>query len=166
MELRPSDADLPPFFNAVRRRHPDVDIVVLPDEGPTEAGEEVSTAEVEAGLARVADVVARAWAAATDVPAEPEVRLGYGPHPGTVVARARILTRTAEGEQVVGALHEVLAQYGWRLGRVRDLARFQGRRDDLHVRVSYVEVSGGVLVELTSDPMPVGSDRARELVRR
>ena len=165
MELQPSDAAVPPFFEAVRRRHPDVDIVVLPPEQEQPA-ERVPTAHVEAGKARVADVMARAWAAATDLPEEAEVRLGYGPQPGTVVAKARILSRAPEGERVVDALHTVLTEDGWQLGRVADGSRFLGRREDLQIRVSYAEASGGVLVDLSSDPMPVGSDTARELVRQ
>ena len=38
MELQPPTAPLPPFFAAVRRRHPDVDIVLLPPEAPAAPG--------------------------------------------------------------------------------------------------------------------------------
>ncbi len=168
MELQPATAPLPPFFAAVRRRHEDVDIVLLPPEVPVEPGEPVTDAEVGAAVTRLGEVAERAWADATDAPAEPEVRLGYGPEVGTVVAKARVLARVSDGEQVVDALFSVLAEDGWRLGRRDDegVPRFLGRRDDLTVRVSYAEVSSGVLVDLATDPMPVGKDRARELVRQ
>ena len=167
MELQPSTAPLPPFFAAVRRRHPDVDIVLLPPEEPLEAGEPVTDAEVEAAVTRIASVAERAWADATEAEAEVSARLGYGPEPGTVMAKARILARLADGARVVDALHTVLEQDGWRLGRADGGApRFLGRHDDLTVRVSYAEASGGVLVDMSSAPMPVGMDRARELVRQ
>jgi hypothetical protein len=60
----------------------------------------------------------------------------------------------------------VLTEDGWQLGRVGDGSRFLGRREDLQIRVSYAEASGGVLVDLSSDPMSVGTDTARELVRQ
>jgi hypothetical protein len=167
MELQPSTAPLPPFFAAVRRRHEDVDIVLLPPEDQVDVGEPVADAEVEAAVVRIAAVAERAWGDATEAEAEVGARLGYGPDPGTVVAKARILTRLAEGEQVVDALHTVLEQDGWTLGRMDDgVPRFLGRRDDLTVRASYAEASGAVLVDWSSSPLPVGTARARELVRQ
>jgi hypothetical protein len=168
MKLQPPTAPLPPFFAAVRRRNPDVDIVLLPPEEPGEAGEPVTDAEVEAVVARMAAVAARAWSDATELPAEPETRVGYGPERGTVVVKTRLMARAADGEQLVEALFSVLADDGWRVARPDGggVSRFLGRRDDLTIRVSHSEVSGGVVVDVSSDPMPVGIDRARELVRR
>ena len=111
-------------------------------------------------------MAARTWAEATDLPEEAGGAARLRPEPGTVVAKARILSRAPEGERVVEALYTVLTEDGWQLGRVADGSRFLGRREDLLIRVSYAEASGGVLVDLSSDPMPVGSDTARELVRQ
>jgi hypothetical protein len=168
MELQPSTAPLPPFFAAVRRRHEDVDIVLLPPEVPVEAAEPVTDTEVEAAHARVGAILERAWTDATEQAGEPETRVGYGPEQGTVVAKARIMARVSDGERVVEALFSVLTEDGWRLGRPGGggVPRFLGRRDDLTVRVSYAEASGGVVVDLSTDPMPVGMDRARDLVRQ
>src|SRR5262245_35491213 len=98
---------LPPLLAAVRRRHDDVDIVVLPPDEPP-SGEPVDDAAVEAARTRVDDVAARTWSDATDVPGVPTTRVGYSPEPGTVVAKSRILVRLATGEQVVDALATVL----------------------------------------------------------
>ena len=89
---------------AVRRRHPDVDIVVLPP-GAHGAARPAARADVDAGReqARPASppLVARASGpTATDRRRRPRSRLGYGPQPGTVVAKAR-LSRAPDGRRVV-----------------------------------------------------------------
>jgi hypothetical protein len=159
----PSAQPLPPLLAAVRRRHEDVDIVVLPPDEPI-AGDPVGDDEVEAARSRVDDVAARTWSDATDVPGVPVTRVGYGPQPGTVVAKSRILVRLQAGEQVVETLATVLAEDGWRVGRAPEGPRLVARRDDIFARVSFAQVSGTVLVDMASDPLLVGTERARGLV--
>jgi hypothetical protein len=160
----PSARPLPGPLAELRRRDADVDIVVLPPDR-TPADEPVDDAVVDAATARAEGLASRLWAGATDVPASPLTRVGYGPAPGTVVARSRILASVPDGEEVVQALAGVLAQSGWRVGWAPQGPRLVARRDDVVARVSYAEVSGALLVDVASDPMLVGPDQARRLVR-
>jgi hypothetical protein len=159
-----SGRSLPPQLAGLRRRHEDVDIVVLPPDGPPSGGP-VADEQVQAAAAKVDGLASQVWTDATDVRVEPVTRVGYGPEPGTVVAKSRILVRVPGGEHVVHELARVLGDDGWRVGRAPDGPRLVARRDDVFARVSYADVSGAVLVDLACDPMLVGTDRARRLVR-
>ena len=61
MKLQPSDAPLDAFFTPVRRRHPEIDIVVLPDAAPTPSAEPLDEAKVAATLDQVATAADMAW---------------------------------------------------------------------------------------------------------
>ena len=163
MELQPPTAPLPPFWAAVRRRHPDLDIVVLPDGPPSdEEADEVDDRAVRSALDKVD-------AAVDALGAEPpaEARLGYGPEPGTVLARVRLASHREDGPATLNRLRDQLAEQGWDVRRPEGgVARLVGHRDDLHVRASWAEPTGAFLLDVSTDPLPVGNERARKLVSR
>jgi hypothetical protein len=122
---------------------------------------------VVASRGRVAETAAAAWTEATGMVAEPDTRIGYGPDPGTLLVRARILSHVPDGPASTSALATHLERDGWRLERSGGGGqRFGGRRDDLTVRASYADASGALLLEITTDPVLVGTARVRELVRQ
>lgn len=174
MEPRPlSDPLGDPFFDAVRRRHPDVDIVVLPPvppplpADPLGSVEPVGDDEVAATLIRVATLARQLWAtAARESAAEPQSRLSYGAGPGAVRATARVATRRDDGFHVLVALRHDLETNGWEVTRPPGaVERLLAHLDDLTVSASYAEGSGALLVEVSSGSLAVGADRARALTR-
>jgi hypothetical protein len=167
MELRPPDAPLDAFFAPVRRRHPDVDIVVLPPQDRAPSMQPIDEAQVDATLDRVAGTAEWVWGAALRSTAVPEARLGFGPDEGTGVASARAGATTADGSGALVALRAALEGEGWRVRRLAGaVERLSGVRGDLRVQASYAEGTGALLLEARSDPMYVGRARARGLVRR
>lgn len=171
MELRPLSEPLgDPFFDAVRRRHPDVDIVVLPPvPAPVPSGsvEPVADDEVAATLIRVATLARQLWAStARDSAVEPQARLAYGTGPGTVRATARAATRRDDGFHVLVALRHELETHGWEVTRPPGaVERLLAHLDDVTVSASYAEGSGALLLEVSSDPLAVGAEQARSLTR-
>jgi hypothetical protein len=169
MELRPlSDPLGDPFFDAVRRRHPDVDIVVLPPAPPPvppDSLELVGDDEVAATLIRVATLARQLWASAARESAEkPEARFAYGSGPSAVRAVARVATRRDDGFHVLVALRHELETDGWEVTRPPGVVeRIVAHLDDLTVSASCAEGAGALLFELSSASLPVGDTRAREL---
>ena len=165
MELQPPSAPLPPFWAAVRRRHRDVDLVVQPGGppgDPVDPGAEVDDLAVRRVLDRVNGAVD---ALGAEPPAE--ARLGYGPEPGTVLARVRLASHREDGSATLDRLRDQLAEQGWTVRRSEGgLSRVVAHRDDLHVRASWAEPTGAFLLDVSSEPLPVGNARARELVSR
>lgn len=168
MKLQPPRAPVPdPFFAAFRRRHPDVDVVLLrPDPAPEvaePAGDEVVAALVEeAGraLREVRGLVAGSVAGLDAVP-----RLGHAGRPGAVAARVRASGPTAEGTAALDALTTGLPGHGWQVSRTGGAPPvLVARRGPLRIRATYAAATGTVLVEVTSEPVPVGAARARALV--
>jgi hypothetical protein len=167
MKLQPPSAPLDAFFAPVRRRHPDVDIVVLPTTDPARSGESLGEAEVLAALDRVAGTLQWVSDAGFPTAATPPARLGFGPDEGTVVASARSSVTTPDGFGALVVLRGALEGEGWRLRRPRGaVERLSGVLGALRVHASYAESSGALLLEVSSEPMFVGPARARELVRR
>ncbi len=162
MELQPPTAPLPPFWAAVRRRHPDVDIVLLPAGEPAPPGDDVDDQAVLAAAERVTTAVA---ALGTELPAA--ARIGFGPDPGTVVPRVRLASHREDGLATLNRLRDQLEEQGWTVRRPEGgVSRLVGNRDDLHVRASYAEQTGSFLLDVSADPLPVGLARARELASR
>ena len=167
MKLQPPSAPLDAFFAPVRRRHPDVDLVVLPATEPRPVGEPLDQAQVVETLERVGRTAVRVGEAALGSSATPAAGLGFGPDEGTVVASVRAGATTPDGFGALMALRGVLEGEGWRVrGRPGAVERLSGVRGDLRVQASYAEETGALLVEVRSEPMYVGRARARELVRR
>ncbi len=174
MELKPlSDPLGDPFFDAVRRRHPDVDIVVLPPvpaatvPASTVPEEPVGDDEVAATLIRVATLARQLWASAARESTEvPEARFAYGTGPAAVRGTARLATRHDDGFHVLVALRHELETHGWEVTRPPGaVERMVGHLDDLTVSASYAARTGALLFEVSSESLPVGAALARELTR-
>ncbi len=160
MELQPPTTPLPPFWAPVRRRHPDVDIVLLPAGEPAPPGDEVDDQAVQAAVERVNTAVD---ALGAEPPAA--ARIGFGPDPGTVVPRVRLASHREDGLATLNRLRDQLVEQGWTVRRPEGgVARLVGTRDDLRVRASYAEQTGSFLLDVSAEPLPVGNVRARQLV--
>ena len=179
-----------PFLDAVHRRHPDIDIVVLPDprsdaadaadaaQPAAQPGAQPAALPADAATARVerADAATRLtalWRAvhedadAAD-PAGVVARLASGPVTGTVVATARATTRvdpeTPDGRRMLSRLAGVLD--GWQVQRLPGpVERLVAGRDGTTLRASYAEPTGVVVVQLTGPPLAVGAEAVHDLVR-
>lgn len=162
MEHRDRAAPLPRFWAAVRRRHPDVDLVLLADEQPPPTGE-ASEADLDAAIERVAAYASGAWAVATGAADALVPALRFGPREDTVVARVQVAARYAASP--VPALAAALAEAGWVLASPpAALELLLARRSGVELKATFA--SAGVLtLTVTSAPLLVGVDRARELVR-
>ena len=166
MHLLPPTAPLDAFFGAVRRRHPDLDIVVLPTLEPPPAAVPADEARLAATLERVTEALRRVSAVVPPGEQSPTARWSFGPAEGTVTAAARSAATTADGFGALVTLRGVLETEGWRIHRVPGATeRIAGVRDDLRVQASYAEGTGAFLVEVRSEPSHVGKARARRLVR-
>ncbi|MCD4535878.1 hypothetical protein LRP67_17460 [Nocardioides sp. cx-169] len=157
-----------PFFDALRRRHPDVDVVLLPPESPpAPPGATVDEAAANAVLARVQDLAGRLWSgAAGDSEESPRSRYRYGAGPGAVRAVAGVATRRGDGFHVLVALRHALESEGGALTRPPGaVERLVAHLDDLTVTASYAEEAGALLCEVSSESLEVGPDAARRLVR-
>ena len=166
MHLLPPGAPLDAFFAPVRRRHPDLDIVVLPAPGSPTAAEPVDETQLGAILDRVAGAAGRASAAALPTSPPPTARWSFGSAEGTVTARARSVATTSDGFGALMTLGGALEAEGWRVRRLPGaVERIAGVRDDLRVQASYAGSTGAFLVEVRSQPSFVGKARARRLVR-
>jgi hypothetical protein len=168
MELRGPDSPIgDPFFAAIRRRHPDVDLVVLPPEEPAEdPAAAVDDATVRRAVELVAGAAAQLWAAVAPLSEQlPETRVRYADRESDVRAVARVVERRSDGYAVLVRLRHELEERGWSVQRSRGgLERIVGELDGGRLQASYAEESGAVVVELSSAPLPVGVERARELV--
>ncbi len=155
-----------PFFAALHRRHPDVDLVVLPPETPRRERDVVPGDEVAETLIRVAVQARHLWSAAAPEALErPEARWSYAADPGAVRAVARLTSRRADGFPVLVSLRHELESHGWEVSRPPGaVERLVAFLDELELTASYAE-SGVFVLGLSSSPLYVGADRARDLVR-
>ena len=129
MEIRPSGAPIDdPFFAAVRRRHPDVDIVVLPPTAPeVEPETTVDDATVDRATELVEAFADELWVAIAPLSeTEPEARLRYGARESEVRAVARVVDRRSDGYAVLVRLRHELELRGW---AVAPAARRPGAAD-------------------------------------
>lgn len=166
MRLRPPNAPLDAFFGPVRRRHPDVDIVLLPP-APAPSREPADEARLAAVLARTADTAQATWTASGQPPRTPIPKWRFGPDDGTVVASARADAETTEGHEALAAIRSSLEDDDWRVRRLEGgVQRLSGSRGDITVQASYAEDTGALLLEVRSEPIFVGRAAARELVRQ
>lgn len=167
-----------PLLDTVHRRHPEVDIVVLPPEtaAPRAVAAEPAT-PVGADAARSARTAtaaeaARLWASMLELDAEVAAgavrpRLGPGRVPGVVVptALATTSTTTAEVDRSHALSALAAALDGW------DVRRRPGPVEQLHatragaaVRATYAPSTGVVVLEVTGPALAVGDDVAHVLV--
>ena len=165
-----------PFLDTVHRRHPDVDIVVLPDPR-ADAGTPVAVLPVDAATARVerADAGTRLtalWRALHEDPEAAETarvaaRLAPGPVAGTVVATAQATTavdpETPDGRRMMSRLAGALD--GWEVQRLPGpVERLVASGEGASVRATYAEPTGVLVVVLTGPPLEVGAEAAHALV--
>lgn len=174
-----AELDREPFFAAVRRRHPDVDIVALrgePDADPAgpparRGDPEVvdvqearrCRAEAEAllvdlfelltpGLDQAAEAPVSGWrgAGSGELIAETSVRL-----PGVDEAAGRASLDTAAGN---------LLARGWRVDRPEGGApRIVAQRDQISVQVTWWPPVAAYDITVRTDPVRVGAETARKL---
>ncbi|GAB2881706.1 hypothetical protein [Nocardioides pacificus] len=166
-----------PFMAAVRRRHPDVDIVLLPSaprvSGETGSAESTPAPDPETArglvddlLRRVAATVDRLWARAGDDPAvvlrARSESLVAGPAMGTVEARSRLVADTGDGAAVLSRLAAVLHEEGWRVDRTDGgVHRLAASGDGLVLRATQAAGAGALMCEVLSEAVEVGPGVAR-----
>jgi hypothetical protein len=169
MELQSRDAPLPPLFAAVRRRHPDVGIVLRPPEQPAAESSERAVSATEQQLANAFDLTTgtatQAWAESVGDGQLPDSRFAFGPDEASVTARARVSARLDSSPLV--SLAAALAEGGWEEVRKRpgDVSQLCAHRATMQLVASYAATSGAFVLTASSTPLAVGVDRARELVR-
>lgn len=157
MTLHPTDRPVAdPFLAAVRRRHPDVDLVLLPPEPPPPEADPAALDEVRTDLETVR-------ARAEQLGAAGEERIELGTVAGAVRASARSVTRT-DDTSVVDGLAAAAAGHGWDLRRHRGAVDLLvGSLGQLRLRASHATSTGVLVVEVSGPDRPVGAERAREL---
>ena len=168
MELQPPNEPVPdPFLAAVRRRHPDVDLVAQPpDPASASTDGRVDDAAVHAAVERLQQQATELWSHVAEHGAGPTVGLTFGALPGTVVARSRHAATVPDRPGILDELHNALQGEGWEFRRPwGEVERLVGRLDGVELRATYAVETGALLVVLTSGPLTVGADHARELVR-
>lgn len=158
-----------PFFDEVRRRHPDVDIVLLPpSDGEQAAADSPVVGDDVVATARIrVDAAARQlWEAAAPGSDElPEERLGYAAHEGWLRSSARVAEKRDDGADALDRLERDLRGRGADVRRESGaLPRLLATLDDLTVTASAAP-TGAVLLAVESEPLHVGESRAPELVR-
>lgn len=161
MRLLPPDTPVTdPFFAAVRRRHPDVDLVLLPapdtppdgstdgstDDPTGDRAGDLTDAAAQALRVDLAERAVRLWPGACA--SEPTTTLRYGSVEDAVRAVARLSGRPDDPAALVASLRTNAATTA---GAV--------------VRVSHARTSGLVVLTVTSPDVVVGVRRARALVR-
>lgn len=164
------------FFAVVRRRHPDIDIVLLPPEAPPGSGPPPPDPADLAGVpALVDDELARLWDDVADGLARPQVRSRWTPGSATgSVAREGLLAAEGVGgvvatQALVGA-ERALAADGWhvlvpRTGMPRVLASRDGTEaDPVRREVQVVHSGGRYAVTYRRDGYHVGVPAVRALL--
>lgn len=166
MELQRSQTLADPFLAAVRRRHPDTDVVLVPAEPPpppppppesgADPGADLAAASLAAG--GLADLLWRALG--EPVPAD--VHWARGPGDGTVVARSRVVRHRDD---------EPLAPLGRALAGAGAVRRISGVVDRLVLgtpeagaTVSWAPATGVLVAEVVSAPVALPAENARALV--
>ena len=163
-----------PFWSVVRRRHPDVDIVVLPPDDAPDLTPEPGAAPVHTGAARAEfeGDVAALWDRLGQPAGRPVVRWTPAPNRGAVALEGRITAEHVDPEDATATLHraaERLGAEGWHvlvppdgLPRVAaGLAHRTGRRT---VQVVHVPARGRLLLIVRSEPIPVSRNTANTLL--
>ncbi|MDQ3988773.1 MAG: hypothetical protein M3291_06180, partial [Actinomycetota bacterium] len=174
-----TELDREPFFAAVRRRHPDVDIVLLrgePDADPADpmarrgepeivdvAEARRRRAEAEALLDDLLELLTPGLDQAADAP----VSAWRGSGPGEVVAETSMRipeVGAAAGHEALETAAANLLVRGWRVDRPEGGApRIVARHDQTSVQVTWWPPVAAYDVAVRTDPVRVGVEAAREL---
>lgn len=173
------DGDLTgePFFAAVRRRHRDVDIVLLPPESPTPAGEPPPREELEALPGLLATELVDLWesvAGRIELAGDVQPHFLFGSVEGSVRCEVRAVGRHVPVEPGLAALSATrrgLLALGWEVGAPdtgvpRVLAHRGAGNDRRALVVTYLPEQRSYSVTLCTGPLGVGRASARRLVRR
>lgn len=164
MELGNSAVAVSPFWAALRRRHPDVDLVLVagPPRVQVPADRATPDAGLEAAVDRVTAHATGAWAQVLGRGEPLIATLEPGPAEHTVVARTRASARLDASP--LPALELALTDGGWSAQRP-DTAMpvLTARRTGVTLLASYAP-TGVVTLTVSSTPLAVGVERARELV--
>lgn len=163
MSLQPAPGPVgDPFFARVRRRHPGIDLVLLPPEPEAEVEVE-TTPEVGARQTLEDDlaVVAEAWRTLVGDDDAPALRRGT--RPGTACARVRVVHHdTTDPLPDLGRTAEA---HGWRVrrspGPVARLVAVSPGGSTLEA--SYAVTQGVAIVQVSGPDNQVGAARARLL---
>ncbi len=172
MKFNLSGAPADPFFTTLQRRHPDVDLVLLPPEPPMDPDVAITAPEARllagAAVATIAGVVAELWPGPPSE-AAPVTRMRYGVSESEVRAAARVVLRPANPVDGVDALEQLVERLlvgGWQPRLVTgEVARLTARRDGVDLRATVAPATGVLVATVGSDPVVVGVGQARELVR-
>lgn len=119
----PRILDDDPFWSRVRRRHPDVDVVLVPSDGPGDDPPEEATAtpgEIGSMLATVGELwrsVVRPILAEAGATAPPSIRWRRRPDGGTAIVQKALPGVGQEaGTDLLRALFHALHDRGWSVG--------------------------------------------------
>jgi hypothetical protein len=163
-----------PFWSVVRRRHPDVDIVVLPPDDAPDLTPAPGTAPIHTGAAR-ADFegeVAAMWDQLGQPTERPVVRWTSAPNRGAVALEGRIAVEGMAPDDAAAVLRraeERLGAEGWHVlvppdGLPRVAAgqtRSTGRRT---AQVVHVPERARLTLIVRSEPIPVSRNTANTLL--
>ncbi|MFC6286347.1 hypothetical protein ACFP3Q_17960 [Nocardioides sp. GCM10027113] len=121
----PGPLDDDPFWAVIHRRHPDVDVVLLPDDAaPTAPDNEPAVDLTDADIARLDSRVLAIWCELADLEAAgPESRWLAGPTPDDVRREATLTAEAVEPLEGTTLLEEAVAQLrarGWHVSAPPD----------------------------------------------
>ena len=162
---RPDEPIRDPFFRELRRRHPEIDLVMLPPEGPPAPADADAEQAAAEELIRVGTQARQLWSAiAPEAIDGPEVRYRFGRDAASVRAVSTLTTRRDDGYEVLVRLRHELESDGWDVRRPDGtVERLTGVLDALDVSASYAEALGVLVFTMSGPSVTVGAARAREL---
>ena len=172
MRLLTGDTPPDPLFAALRRRHPDVDLVLLPPEPPAPAHRDPrgDPAELDARLAEVGLAQERLRAAtATSVPdltPVAPVAPAFGDSESQVRAVVRLRGTGEDDPGLVERVATALRDGGWAVrvaGGATEVGRVLAVLDDVELTLTHARAARVVLAVLVGPSLAVGVEQARRL---
>jgi len=162
------------FFAEVRRRHPDIDIVVLPQQSAPEPPPHVDLAVLAVVPERFDDELRALWHAVVRDRPVPRVesRWEHGDAAGSVVREATLAVEGVDpvaGANAVATARRQLGADGWHVvvptrGMPRVLAGYERDGIRREVQLVLVEATGRLALSYRQGSYAVGHRTARELV--
>lgn len=173
----PHDADADeiadPFWSVVRRRHPDLDIVLLPPVGPAPETSGLEPRDPDAFAHEHLADIARVWAELVGhgMPLS-SAQWAPGPTGDSVRHSATLTLGDVEESIALGHLRDAaerLVDGHWRVfvpptGMPRVTADRDGELGDAHLLFGYAPESRNLFLRLDSTGVPVGERTAYELI--
>lgn len=166
-----------PFWSAVVRRHPDVDVVVLPqaDDPRLEVPPDIPVLSVEQA-GEVCESAAASWWHALQPdqdPTQEHARWLAGEAGGTVrheATRTRDGLAAAEGRAILEQASDLLRQAQWTVftppdGLPRVLGSRPGALGQSEMQVVFAPEPGRLIMRLRTELLHVGPDGVEELLR-